>query len=208
MTEPLACAVHGVKLMSVQPGDTCVVMGPGAIGTMMLQLVKRSGAGKVVLVGAQGDDYRLAIGAKVGADAVFNVAEEASPYYVPDLKAKISEMTEGQFADAVITPTGSVAAMESAFAITGRRARIVFFGLPADDAVVRVPALQTIFWEKQVRFSWLAPLTWPTALDAIATGLVNVKSLATQIIDVGSLAKGIKDVKERVGNPVKVIVKP
>jgi len=208
MTEPLACAVHGVQRMAIKPGDTCVVMGPGAIGTMMVQLIKRCGAGKVILVGAQGDDYRLKIGVKAGADAAFNVSEPSSPYYVKDLKAKISEMTDGQFADAVITPTGATEAMESAFAISGRRSRIVFFGLPADQAVVRVPALHTIFWDKTVQFSWLAPLTWPTALDAIGSGLVDVKSLATQTIPLEALEKGIKDVKGRVGNPVKVLVKP
>jgi L-iditol 2-dehydrogenase len=208
MTEPLACAVHGVQRMSVAPGDTCVIMGPGTIGTMMVQLIKHSGAGKVILVGSQGDDYRLAIGLKAGADAAMNVSEQGSPYYVKDLKAKIAEMTDGQFADAVITPTGAVDAMETAFEISGRRARIVFFGLPADTAQIRVPALHTIFWDKTVHFSWLAPLTWPTALDAIATGLVNVKSLATQIIEVKALEKGIKDVRGRVGNPLKVLVRP
>jgi L-iditol 2-dehydrogenase len=208
MTEPLACATYGVQKMSVTPGDFCVVMGPGAIGSMMLQLIKSSGAGKVVFVGAQGDDYRLKIGLENGADEVFNVTDEDSPYYVSDLKAKIEELTGGQFADAVITPTGSVSAMESAFDISGRRARIVFFGLPADDAVIRLPALQSIFWDKEVRFSWLAPLTWPKALDAIANGLVNVKSLASSTIKLEELEKGIRGVKARTGNPMKVLVKP
>ena len=208
MTEPLACAVHGVQRRNVHLGDFCVVMGPGAIGTMMVQLIKSSGASKVVLVGATGDDYRLEIGRGAGADAVFNVAEPTSPYYVKDLKAKISEMTDGQFADAVITPTGAVAAMEQAFEISGRRARIVFFGLPADDAVIRVPALKSIFWDKTVQFSWLAPLTWPTALDALGAKLVDVKKYMSKVVPVKDLAQAIVDVKNRVGKPMKVIVTP
>ncbi len=206
MTEPLACAVHGVQRLDVHIGDFCVVMGPGAIGTMMVQLIKRSGAGKVALVGAAGDDYRLQIGKEAGADHVFNVAEPKSPYYVKDLKARIGELTDGWFADAVITPTGAVPAMESAFEISGRRARIVFFGLPADNAVVRVPALKTIFWDKTVQFSWLAPLTWPTAIDAIGNGLVNVKKFISKTVPNKDLVQAIKDVKNRVGDPMKVII--
>ena len=125
-----------------------------------------------------------------------------------DLKAKIAELTDGKFADAVITPTGAVPAMESAFAISGRRARIVFFGLPADNAVIRVPALRAIFWDKTIHFSWLAPLTWPTALNAIASGLVNVKPLVSKKIKLEDLAQGIKDVKARTDAPVKVVVEP
>jgi L-iditol 2-dehydrogenase len=111
MTEPLACAVHGVQRMGVKLGDFCVVMGPGAIGTMMVQLIKSSGAGKVVLVGATGDDYRLDSGRQAVADYIFNAAEAQSPYYCADIKAKIAELTDGMFADAVITPTGAVPAM-------------------------------------------------------------------------------------------------
>ncbi len=208
MTEPLACAVHAVGRMSVHPGDACVVMGPGTIGTMMVQLIKRSGAGKVILVGAKGDDYRLEIGLENGADVALNVADTGSKYFVKDLKAKISELTDGEFADAVITPTGAVSAMEAALDISGRRARIVFFGLPADDAMVRVPALQSILWDKTIHFSWLAPQTWPTALDAIGRGLVNVKPLKTKEIKLDQLEQGIKDVSTRTGNPMKVVVQP
>jgi len=206
MTEPLADAVYAVQKMAIQPGDVCVVIGPGTIGIMMLQLIKRCGAGKVILVGTR--DYRLGIGLTAGADEVINTKNPASPYYVKDLRAKIEELTDGQFADAVVTPTGSVEAMEQAFAITGRRARIVFFGLPPDDAVVRIPALQTILWDKTIHFSWLAPHTWPTALDAIARGLVDVKSLATHKFGLEDLVKGIADVRDRVGDVMKAIVVP
>ncbi|MHC4214008.1 MAG: zinc-dependent alcohol dehydrogenase, partial [Planctomycetota bacterium] len=208
MTEPLACGIHAVKRMSIQPGDFCIVIGPGTIGNMVVQLIKRCGAGKVVLVGRKGNDYRLEIGLKSGADEAYNINDSKSPYYISDLKAKITELTDSQLADAIITTTGSVEAMESAFELTGRRARIVFFGLPADNAIVRIPAAQTIFDDKTLHFSWLAPLMWPTALDAIGRGLVDVKSLASSTIELKDLEQGLSDVKARKGNPMKVLVKP
>lgn len=206
MTEPLGCAVYGVSNMDIQLGDFVVIIGAGVIGTMMLQLAKSKGAGKVVFVGTR--DYRLEIGKESGADYVFNVRDEDSPYYTDDLKTEIEELTDGKFADAVITPTGAVEAMEQAFEITGRRSRIVFFGLPSDVAVVRVPVLDSILWDKTVRFSWLAPLTWPTALDAIASGLVDVGKLHSHTIALEDLEQGIADVKARKDNVMKMIVKP
>jgi threonine dehydrogenase-like Zn-dependent dehydrogenase len=208
MPAGVACAVHGVQRMGVKLGEFCIVLGPGAIGSMMVQLIKHSGARTVLLVGAKGDDYRLKAGLQSGADAVFNVSEKESPYYVKDLKAKVAEMSDGQFADAVITPTGAVEAMESAFDLSGRRARIVFFGLPADNAVIRIPALRTIFWDKTVHFSWLAPLTWPTALNAVNGHLVDLKKLITGVVKLKDLSGGIRGVRDRVGNPLKVIVTP
>ena len=206
MTEPLADAVYAVQKMSVKLGDFCVVIGPGAIGIMMVQLIKSSGAGTVVLVGTR--DYRLESGKDAGADLIINTADENSPYYVADLKAKIEELTDGKFADAVVTPTGSVDAMESALEISGRRSRIVYFGLPSDEAVISVHALSAIFWDKSILFSWLAPLTWPTALKAIATGLVDVNKLHTHTFKLEDLVQGLADTKARVGNVMKAIVEP
>ena len=194
--------------MQVGPGDFCVIMGPGVIGLMMLQLVKRQGAGTIVLTGATGDDYRLEIGKELGADVIINVSDSSSPYYVSDLKAKIEDLSGGSFADAVITPTGAVEAMEAALQISGRRSRIVYFGLPSDQAVIRVPALACILWDKTIRFSWLAPLTWPTAIQALATGLIHAEPLSSHIIQLDDLVSGIRRVHSREDKVMKTIVKP
>jgi len=208
LTEPLACATYGTQKMEVNTGDFCVVMGPGVIGLMMLQLVRRRGAGTVVVTGSKGDDYRLDVARKLGADAVFNVNDPASPYYVADLKAKIAEMSGGMFADAVITPTGAVEAMEMALQITGRRARVVYFGLPSDQAVIRVPALASILWDKTIRFSWLAPLVWPTALQALGTGLIDTKPLASHVMGLPDLVKAITMVRDRSDKAMKIVITP
>lgn len=204
LTEPLADAVYALQKSSVALGDFVVVIGPGAIGLMMVQLLKSSGAGKVALVGTR--DYRLEVGKKMGADIIINNSEKDSPYYTDDLKKKIGELTNDKFADVVMTPTGSVPAMESAFEISGRRSRIVFFGLPGANDFIRIPALNTIFWDKSIMFSWLAPLTWPTALQALANKLVDVEPLITHSMKLENLVQGIADVKSRAGDVMKAVV--
>jgi L-iditol 2-dehydrogenase len=108
----------------------------------------------------------------------------------------------------VITPTGAVPAMEAALDCSGRRSRIVFFGLPSDVAVIRVPALASIFWDKTIRFSWLAPLVWPTALEAIATGLIDIKPLATHSYPLEKLSEALTNVRDKKDNVMKALVKP
>ncbi len=206
LTEPMACATYAVQNMDIQVGDFAVVLGSGVLGSLMMQLIKSRGAGKVAIVDTL--DYRLDVGKKLGMDLQYNIANQDSPYYTPDLKKSIEDVTEGKFANAVVVATGSVEAMEQALEISGRGARIVYFGLPADDAVVRVPALASILWDKTIRFSWLAPQTWPTALQAIASGLVNVDIVHTHDFPLNELITGIADVKEKKGNPLKAVIKP
>lgn len=208
LTEPLACACYGIKNLAIELGNFCIVMGPGAIGLMMVQLAKKSGAGTVALIGATGDDYRLDIGAQLGADAVINATDRDSPHYVRNVKKKIADLTDGKMADRVITPTGAVKAMELALAVSGRRSIVVYFGLPGDKDKVRVPALETIFWDKTIRFSWLAPGTWQTALGALASGLVNVEPLVTHTFALDELVEALTRVRNRVDNPLKPVVVP
>jgi len=206
LTEPLACAFYGVRNMQLEVGHFCVVFGAGPIGLMMVQLIKSSGASCVVLVDTV--DYRLVAGKKVGADVVLNVADEKSKYYCKDLKKEIERLTDGKFADRAITPTGAVPAMEAAIDITGRRSIIVFFGLPGADDYVRVPALQSIFWDKTIRFSWLAPLTWPPALQALSAGLVKVDKLITHSFKLKDLEKALEIVKDKKQRVLKALIKP
>ena len=205
-TEPLACATYGVSKMGIQLGDFAVVFGDGAIGAMMLQLIKSSCAGKTAMVGVH--DYRLDVATQLGADMVLNTRDKGSPYYTTDVKGTINKATGGKLANAVICATGNVGAMETAFEITGRRARIVYFGLPADDAVVKIPALETIFADKSILFAWLAPGTWPTALQSLADGLVNVDLLRSHTFKLEDLETALAAVKNKTDNPIKVIVNP
>ncbi len=67
---------------------------------------------------------------------------------------------------------------------------------------------EAISEDKEIRFSWLAPLAWPTAIHAVSEGLVKVEPLVTGTVPLIGAAKAIRDWKEREGDPVKVQVTP
>ncbi|MCS7242875.1 zinc-binding dehydrogenase [Candidatus Caldatribacterium sp.] len=202
--EPLANAVYGVKNLQVGLGDTVVVFGPGAIGLSVVSLVKRSGAGKVFLVGTQ--DFRLQVGREMGADELINIREVSSPYYTSNVVERVAQLTEGRMADRVIVVTGSKEAMQLALEVSGRRSNIVYFGLPGGKDVIEVPALSSIFWDKNIRFSWLAPFTWAEAIQSIARGLIDVERLITHTFPLEELMEGLRIAREKKGNPLKVMI--
>jgi D-xylulose reductase len=53
LVEPLAVAVHAVKLGDVRPGETVVVMGSGTIGLLCAAVAKQFGALQVISVDVQ-----------------------------------------------------------------------------------------------------------------------------------------------------------
>ena len=200
-TEPFACAVNGMKKLEIEPGQTLVIIGPGPMGQMMVQLAKSTGAGKIILIGIM--DYRLEMGKKNGADYIFNTKNKDSKYYVADLKKAISDLTNGRLADRAIVPTSSNDAFEQAIEITGNCAILVHFGLPNEDDVIHVPALSFHTMDKQIRATWLAPLSWPTAIRILEEGLINVKDLISHRYPLEETERAIIDLKSRVDNPMK-----
>ncbi len=205
-TEPLACAVYGMKKLEIEPGQFVAIFGPGPMGLMMVQMAKSVGAGKVALIGTR--DYRLEAGKKWGADVVFNISEKKSPYYVADLKEAIADLTHGALADRAIVPTSSNDAFEQAIDITGNAAILVHFGLPNEGDVIHVPALSTHTMDKEIRFSWLAPLTWPAAIRSISEGLVDVEKLVTSTVPLEDTESAIRALRERIDDPIKVQITP
>jgi L-iditol 2-dehydrogenase len=204
--EPFACAVYATRKLAIELGQFVVIFGPGAIGLMMIQLAKSLGAGKVAFVGTR--DYRLEEGTKWGADYLFNTKEPSSKHYVKDLKQAIADLTHGQLAERAIVPTSSNEAFEQAIEVTGNAAILVHFGLPNTGDVIKVPALSTHTMDKEIRFSWLAPMVWPTAIRALAEGLVKVESLVTSTVPLVKTGEAIRALKARKDNPVKVQVTP
>lgn len=207
-TEPLACALHAIKRMKIIPGASAAVIGPGPIGLMVVQYLKRSGLSPVILVGTR--DYRLEVGLKLGADHVINTKEKGSKYYSESPVEKVKELTNGRGVDRVFVATGNVDANQMAVEITAPRSVVVFFGGASYEPTSRVfiPLWESTLGEKEFTFSWLSPYTFPDALNAISKGLVEVRPLITHTFKLSEVGRAIETAEKRLENALKVQIKP
>ena len=97
MAEPLACCLHGIDAAGIRPGSTVCVIGGGAIGLLMVQLARLSGAAKVIL--SEPVELRRSAGLSVGADLAVDPLRE-------DLSARVREAAGKSGADVVIECVG------------------------------------------------------------------------------------------------------
>ena len=202
--EPLACATYGVKNLGLETGDQCVLFGPGPIGLMMVQMIKCSGAASLIVIGTR--DYRLEVAKKLGADRVFNIREKKSPYFVKDLKKEVDKFTNGLMADKAICMTSSIQAMEDALELTGTAGKIVYFGLPGPEDILKIPILKTHLQDKTIRFSFLAPFTWLQAIQVAEKRIVSLDKLITHRFHLDDTPKGLIMNRERVDFVIKAVV--
>ena len=102
----LLTSVHIVERARIALGDTVVVQGAGAVGLCAAALARRSGAGRVILIGDPAS--RLGLGVEMGADEAIPVAG-SSP---EERLERVLALTSGQGADVVIEAAGSARAFE------------------------------------------------------------------------------------------------
>ena len=120
MTEPFACAYHGIVESDVKLGDQVVVLGCGPIGLMFVKLAKMSGAWVIATDTIQG---RLNAASKVGADEIINITEVEDP--IEAVKA----LTEnGAGVDIAIEAAGLPEAWEQALYMIRPGGLVTFFG--------------------------------------------------------------------------------
>ena len=73
LIEPLAVAVHSLKLASIQLGETVSVLGAGPIGLLTIAALKAAGVGRIWAVEPLA--HRRELARNIGADVVLDPAE-------------------------------------------------------------------------------------------------------------------------------------
>ena len=182
MAEPLACCIHGIDNAEIRTGDTVLVVGGGAIGLMMVQLAKLSGASKVIL--SEPVEMRRRIGLQVGADAVLDPMHE-------NLKERLRELTGESGADVVIECVGNTAATAQAFEAAKRGTTILLFSVPKAGAIHPL-SLEDVY-QKELRIvgSMINPDTHQRAVNLINSGRIQLAPIITHRFPIGKLKEAI-----------------
>ncbi|GAA3401088.1 zinc-binding dehydrogenase [Paenibacillus hodogayensis] len=122
LTEPASVAYNAVAHHSrIQPGDHVVVIGPGPIGLMCLQVAKLSSPGHLTIVGTKRDSKRLELARQFGADEVIIVEEE-------DAVAKVMSVGDGFGADLVVDCVGISATLQQSLEMVRHGGQITKVG--------------------------------------------------------------------------------
>jgi (R,R)-butanediol dehydrogenase/meso-butanediol dehydrogenase/diacetyl reductase len=197
LIETTEVAVRAIRHGAVRLGDTVAVVGDGAVGLIVAQVARAAGATRVVLLGHR--PGRLAVGRRLGVDAALDSAD-------PSWRAGLDGLTDGIGADVAIECGGTAGAIRDSIASTRKGGRIVLLAvtsapIPVDTWPI-VAGERTLVGSVQHHFDE----DLPTAIDLIASGRVDVRSLITRRI---TLERVVEDGLEGRGagaDDIKVLV--
>ena len=181
MAEPLACCLHGIDLAGIQVGDKVCVVGGGAIGLLMVQLAKLSGASQIVL--SEPNEKRRQVGLQLGANAALDPTR-------PDAQEAFAQVLGGGV-NVVIECVGNVPVVKSAFQFAGKGATVLLFSVPKVDATFDLPLFDVYKKELTIKGSFVNPDTHARAVALINSGKVDFGPIITHRFPLDQLPEAI-----------------
>jgi L-iditol 2-dehydrogenase len=178
-------------------GLDVAVFGPGPVGLTTVQACKALGARQVILVGTR--PSRLEMGRRLGADHVINARESDPVQAVLDLTAGGADLT--------VECSGGLQAPQQCAEITKRGGKIVvvaFYPGPVTfdlGAVVRKDI--TLYTSRGEGGNNVK-----RAVALAAAGKFRGAEMVTHRFALADIAEAFRVVRERDGDPVKVVVIP
>ena len=201
VVEPAVNAVQDAVLRpGLEPNDTVVVFGPGAIGLLATMAVKAAGAGKVIVVGTSADaSMRLPVAEQIGVDAVV-VADRQ------DTVGEVMRLTHGRGADLVVEASGAPPAIRDSVECVRRFGRISQIGLsgkksvdfPWDRASWKVA---TVFFNLSTAYAG-----WDRTIALIANRKIDVAKVISDVLPLDEWQQAFEKVETLSG--LKVLLRP
>lgn len=194
LVEPLACCVHGSDLAGVRPGDRVAVIGAGAIGQLLAQLARLSGAATVLVSDTVAERRELAV--SLGADVAWDPTR-GDP-------TQPGGPLEGG-ADVVIEAVGSRATNRQAIEWAAPAGTVLWFGVTPPGHTVEVEP--NLIFEKELRIQGarINPFTHSRAVALLAGRRVQVAPLITLEIALEALPD---ELAHPSPNQTKIVVVP
>jgi 2-desacetyl-2-hydroxyethyl bacteriochlorophyllide A dehydrogenase len=179
--EPVSCCVHAIDVARIRPGNRVAIIGGGVIGLLMVELVKREGAGEIVLSTRQA--ARRALALELGA------THSVDPSADGGTGVLLALAPEGY--DVVIECAGTGETFLQSMAIARKGGTVVPFGVVPQDERVMISPFDLLTRELRVEPAWLNPRTLNRAAELIASGALSLDRLVTRTIGLGEVPAAI-----------------
>mgnify|MGYP005805486389 CR=1 FL=1 len=197
LIEPLAVGFHAAMQGGARAGQTAVVMGAGCIGLVTMMALKAMGVSKVYVVDIM--EKRLEKAMELGADGVINGSRT-------DTVEEVMRLTKGKGCDLAVETAGTEIITVQTIHMTKKGSNIVLVGysksgemtLPMSLVLDKELTFKTVFRYRHI---------YPMAIDAVASGKVNLKGIVTNIFGLSEVQKAMDYSVHNKGEVVKAVIK-
>ncbi len=195
LLEPLGVAVHTADLAKVRLGQTVCVIGLGAIGLMVLQIMRRMGCR---VIGCDPVHERVVMAERFAPDLLSATRAE-------DAIGQVLDWTGGRGVDVAIEVAGPNEAVRSAVEMAAPGGRVVVVGIQPDDQVAFRAATArrkglTIVMVRRSRN------TLARAIDLASRGEIAIEPLATHTFPMNQADRAFAHAADHLDGTVRSVI--
>lgn len=162
LMEPLSVGIAAARKARITAGSRVLVTGAGPIGIIAVQVARAFGATEIIVSDIDAD--RRAQALKFGADIALDAIAD-------DVQLR------GLGVDVLLECSGATPAVRAGLEALAPAGTAVLVGMGADEIALPIPLIQNR--ELVVTGIFRYANTWPTAIDLVRTGRVDLDSLVT-----------------------------
>jgi D-arabinitol dehydrogenase (NADP+) len=188
--EPLSCVLHGIRKVGIDFADRVAVLGAGPIGQLIIRSLRARGVS--FIAAAERSRSRAELARASGADLV-----EHDP-----------DRLEREGFDVVVDATGVVAVMERTVDFVRPGGRILLFGVPPKDAVMRIEPFRLFRYGLTVVSSYTSRRNSFMALNMLDSGRVRVDDLISHRFALSDFPAAVELIESGADDVRKVLLVP
>ena len=197
MVEPVSIAVHAVSRSAFSLNNTVVVVGVGMIGLFVVQILRIAGCGRIIAIDLDRNKFEMA--RKFGATHCLLANQE-------DLLPQIAKLTQGRGADFALEVVGITPAVKTAMDVLRKGGSLTLVGNLKPQ--IDFPLQSIVTRQISVYGSCASSGEYPTCLDLIEHGKVNVDALISATAPLKDGAIWFKRIYDKEPGLMKVILAP
>ncbi|MBU3207141.1 2,3-butanediol dehydrogenase [Clostridium algidicarnis] len=171
LIEPMAVALHSLRVGKFKTGDTALVLGSGPIGLATIECLKAAGASKIVVL--QRKSIRQEYAKRAGADIVLDPNEV-------DIASEIIKLTDGVGVDMAFETTGAQIGFDTGIASLKFEGTLVITSIWEDDIKFNPNVL--VFSEKNIVGTIGYRHEFPATIAQMSDGRIKADGYITKKI--------------------------
>ncbi len=200
LADNFSTGYHGALNSNVQPGETVVVFGDGAVGQSAVMAAGLFSPAKIILVGRHSG--RLEFGRRAGATHTVNAKTDDVTEYVKNL-------TEGYGAMSVIDTVGNQTSLKQGLEVAQAGASISVLGFGHLYGPVDAPYSQALFRNLTIHTGIVNVVAYmKTLLPLVESGRIDPSILFTETLPLSDAVAGYELMRSRSEGTMKVALRP